>query len=176
MVNSAPANCGPKLPLPQPDSRRNRQTVCPSFRRSAGNGLFPQQEASAGALHVDPGLEAILCSNEIWLSNPLLVNEKEEVSFGIQTRSTALSREFGSRNRTWGRKVTGDLLSETREKALEAAISIAEPVIFLRILLSRIYRKNSIFFTAYPMRPRPSTTLLRNDRGDFLVAEPADFP
>src|ERR1700693_1443497 len=33
-------------------------------------------------------LEAILRNNEVWLSNPLFMNDKEEVYFGINTGAT----------------------------------------------------------------------------------------
>ena len=32
-------------------------------------------------------LEAILLNEELWLSNPLFMNDKEEVNFGINTRA-----------------------------------------------------------------------------------------
>jgi hypothetical protein len=47
------------------------------------------------------GLEAILCSNEVWLSNPAFHERQGGGELWNPDRGAALSREFGSRNRVW---------------------------------------------------------------------------
>ena len=39
-------------------------------------------------------LEAILLNEELWLSNPLFMNDKEEVNFGINTGANLFEERF----------------------------------------------------------------------------------
>jgi len=57
----------------------------PLFADLRGADYFPNRRPLLAHYTSIVGLEAILCSNEVWLSNPLFMNDMEEVRFGIHT-------------------------------------------------------------------------------------------
>lgn len=57
----------------------------PLFDDLRGKDCFPNRRPLLAHYTSIAGLEAILCSNEVWLTNPLFMNDKEEVRFGIHT-------------------------------------------------------------------------------------------
>jgi hypothetical protein len=62
-----------------------RHQVEPLFADLRGNDSFPAKRPLLAHYTSIGGLEAILRTNELWLSNPLFMNDMEEVRFGIHT-------------------------------------------------------------------------------------------
>ena len=59
----------------------------PLFDDLRGEDCFPNRRPLLTHYTSIVGLEAILRTNELWLSNPLFMNDMEEVRFGIHTEA-----------------------------------------------------------------------------------------
>lgn len=59
----------------------------PLFDDLRGQDCFPNRRQLLTHYTSIVGLEAILRTNELWLSNPLFMNDMEEVRFGIHTEA-----------------------------------------------------------------------------------------
>jgi hypothetical protein len=77
----------------------------PLFDDLRGDDCFPKRQPMLTHYTSIVGLEAILRTNELWLSNPLFMNDMEEVRFGIHTGarlflgSSELEMACGSKKR-----------------------------------------------------------------------------
>lgn len=58
--------------------------------RGSGGGVFSDQAPDTGALHENAGAGIHLRTNEIWFSHPLLMNDPQEVAFGLNTAAQLL--------------------------------------------------------------------------------------
>jgi hypothetical protein len=65
------------------DDAEIRELFKPLFADLQGNDSFPDQRPLLAHYTSVPVLEAILRNNEVWLSNPLFMNDVEEVRFGM---------------------------------------------------------------------------------------------
>jgi hypothetical protein len=61
----------------------SHRSVQAALRRSRRRRFLSEEAAALGALYIGYVLEAILRNNEVWFSNPLFMNDMEEVLFGI---------------------------------------------------------------------------------------------